>query len=198
MIRLASCLWLWFQCVCPLIPSRNTYHLTCVSLTLDMGYLFTAAPAKRSHCSLPWSWGSSSWLCSCIVTATAFPRCGSQVAQWWRIWVSMQETQVRPLGQEDSLEKGMATHSSILAWKIPWPEDLADYSARDCKELHMSSLDTQRKDGYLKEQPSWSTGLCITLALSKDGNSTLFINNKTQQSWKNVTPISTLYCRVSK
>ena len=32
----------------------------------------------------------------------------------------MQETQVRPLGQEDSLEKGMATHSSILAWRIPW------------------------------------------------------------------------------
>ena len=31
----------------------------------------------------------------------------------------MQETWVRSLGQEDSLEKGMATHSSILAWKIP-------------------------------------------------------------------------------
>ena len=36
------------------MPSCNTYRLTCVSLTLDMGYLFTAAPAKRSHCSLPW------------------------------------------------------------------------------------------------------------------------------------------------
>ena len=32
----------------------------------------------------------------------------------------MQETQVRSLGQEDPLEKGVATHSSILAWKIPW------------------------------------------------------------------------------
>ena len=32
----------------------------------------------------------------------------------------MQETQVRSLGWEDSLEEGMATHSSILAWKIPW------------------------------------------------------------------------------
>ena len=65
-----------------------------------------------------------------------------------------QETQVRSLGQEDSLEKGMATHSSVLAWKIPWPEDMADYSTLDCKELHMRSLDTQRKDGYLEEQPS--------------------------------------------
>ena len=34
--------------------SCNIYHLTWVCLTLDMGYLFTAAPAMRSHCSLPW------------------------------------------------------------------------------------------------------------------------------------------------
>ena len=33
------------------------------------------------------------------------------------------ETQVRSLGQEDSLEKGMATHSSILAWRILWTEE---------------------------------------------------------------------------
>ena len=35
----------------------------------------------------------------------------------------MQETRVQPLGWEDPLEKGMATHSSILAWKIPWTEE---------------------------------------------------------------------------
>ena len=35
---------------------------------------------------------------------------------------AMQETWVRSLGQEDPLEKGTATHSSILAWKIPWTE----------------------------------------------------------------------------
>ena len=34
----------------------------------------------------------------------------------------MQETQVQPLGQEDPLERGMATHSSILAWRISWTE----------------------------------------------------------------------------
>ena len=33
------------------------------------------------------------------------------------------ETQVQSLGQEHSLEKGMATHSSILAWRIPWTEE---------------------------------------------------------------------------
>ena len=36
------------------MPSCNTYHLTWVSLTLHVGYLFTAAPAKCSRCSLPW------------------------------------------------------------------------------------------------------------------------------------------------
>ena len=35
----------------------------------------------------------------------------------------MQETQVQSLGQEDPLEKGMATHSSILSWRIPWTEE---------------------------------------------------------------------------
>ena len=34
----------------------------------------------------------------------------------WRVWV-------QTLGQEDPLEKGMATHSSILAWRIPWTEE---------------------------------------------------------------------------
>ena len=35
----------------------------------------------------------------------------------------MQETQARSLGQKDPLEKEMATHSSILAWEIPWAEE---------------------------------------------------------------------------
>ena len=36
---------------------------------------------------------------------------------------AMQETRVQSLGQKDSLEKGMATHSSILAWRVPWTEE---------------------------------------------------------------------------
>ena len=36
---------------------------------------------------------------------------------------AMRETQVRSLGWEDALEKEMATHSSILAWRIPWMEE---------------------------------------------------------------------------
>ena len=36
---------------------------------------------------------------------------------------AIQDTQVQSLGQEDPLEKGVATHSSILAWEIPWTEE---------------------------------------------------------------------------
>ena len=44
----------------------------------------------------------------------------SLVAQLVKNLPAMQETWVRSLGREDSLEKGKATHSSILAWRIPW------------------------------------------------------------------------------
>ena len=47
----------------------------------------------------------------------------SLVAQMVKRLPAMQETWVRSLGQEDPLEKEMATHSSILAWKIPWTEE---------------------------------------------------------------------------
>ena len=48
----------------------------------------------------------------------------SLVAQMVKNLSAMQETQVPSLGRDDPLEKGMATHSSILAWKIPWTEEL--------------------------------------------------------------------------
>ena len=53
------------------------------------------------------------------------PRRGgsSLVAQSVKNLPSMQKTQVRSLGREDALEKRMATHSSLLAWKIPWTEE---------------------------------------------------------------------------
>ena len=47
----------------------------------------------------------------------------SLVAQKVKSLPAMQEIQVRFLGQEDPLEKEMATHSSILAWKISWTEE---------------------------------------------------------------------------
>ena len=47
----------------------------------------------------------------------------SLIAQLVKNLPAMQETQVGFLGGEDPLEKGMATHSSILAWRIPWIEE---------------------------------------------------------------------------
>ena len=47
----------------------------------------------------------------------------SLVAQMVKNLPAMQETGVRSLGWEDPLEEGMTTHSSILAWEIPWTED---------------------------------------------------------------------------
>ena len=47
---------------------------------------------------------------------------------------AMQETKFRSLGWEDPLKKGMATHSSILAWKIPWTEEPGRLQSRGHKE----------------------------------------------------------------
>ena len=56
---------------------------------------------------------------------------------------AMQETQARSLSQEDPLEKGMATHSSILAWRIPWTEEPGKLcSSWGRKELDMTEQPT--------------------------------------------------------
>ena len=57
--------------------------------------------------------------------AFSYPSFG---AQWSRLCLPMQETQVRLLGREDPLEKEMATHSRILVWEIPWTEEPGGYS----------------------------------------------------------------------
>ena len=50
----------------------------------------------------------------------------------------MKETRVQSLGQEDPLEKEMATHSGTLAWKMPWMEKPVGYSLWGRKELDMT------------------------------------------------------------
>ena len=51
---------------------------------------------------------------------------------------AVQENWVQSLGQEDPLEKGMATHSSILAWRIPWTDEPGRLQSIDHKELDMT------------------------------------------------------------
>ena len=47
----------------------------------------------------------------------------------------LQETQAQCLGQEDPLEKGMATHSGILAWRIPWTEEPGGQQSRGLQRI---------------------------------------------------------------
>ena len=58
----------------------------------------------------------------------------SLVVQRLKCLPTMWETWVQSLGQEDPLEKEMATHSSILAWRIPWMEELGGLQSTGCKE----------------------------------------------------------------
>ena len=60
---------------------------------------------------------------ACCIRLGVHPTPASLVAQMVKHLPTMQETWVRSLGWEDLLEKEMATHSSILAWRIPWTEE---------------------------------------------------------------------------
>ena len=51
---------------------------------------------------------------------------------------ALQETQIRSLGWEDPLEKEMATHSSILVWRIPWTEQAGGLQSGGLQELDMT------------------------------------------------------------
>ena len=53
------------------------------------------------------------------------------MAQTLKNLPAMQETQVQSLGLEDPLDNGMATHSSILAWRIPWTEKPDSYGVEE-------------------------------------------------------------------
>ena len=91
----------------------------------------------------------------------------SLVAQRIKRLPAMQETQARSLGWEDPLEKEMATHSSILAWRIPWTEE----------------PDGLRSMGSQRVGHDWATSLHFHSAykLNKQGDSI--------QSWHTPSPI---------
>ena len=64
----------------------------------------------------------------------------SLVAQTVKNSPAMQETQVQSLGREDPLEKKLATHSSILAWRIPWTEEIGRLSRKESDTTELSTL----------------------------------------------------------
>ena len=65
---------------------------------------------------------------------------------------AMQDTQVWSLGQEDPLEKGMATHSSILAWRIPWTEEPGGLQSMESKRV---GHDWTTILSFFKEVTNW-------------------------------------------
>ena len=55
------------------------------------------------------------------------------------------QTQVRSLGGEDPLQEEIATHSSILSWRIPWTEELGGLQSMDAKESDMTEIKQQQQ-----------------------------------------------------
>ena len=100
-----------------------------------------------------------------------------QVVQLWRICLPMQEiqkTQIQFLGWKDPLEKEMATHSNILVWKIPWPEEpgglesIGSQRVRQdwATELESTTYTPRTRIVPATPPPPWSrTQLSITLGI---------------------------------
>ena len=78
----------------------------------------------------------------CLISfldSNLFSSC-SLVAQRLKLLPAMRETWVRSLGREDPLEKEMATHSSILAWRIPWAEGPGGLQSTTKSRTQLSDL----------------------------------------------------------
>ena len=58
----------------------------------------------------------------------------------------IQKTRVRPLDRDNPLEEGMAIHSSILSWRIPWTKELGGLQSIGRKESHMTGVGTSHKN----------------------------------------------------
>ena len=85
----------------------------------------------------------------------------SLVAQMVKNLPSVPETWVWSLGQEDPLEKGMATHSSILAWRIPWTEEPGGLqSMGNHKEMDMTKRLSHTHYNPMLQDVSFGMGLC--------------------------------------
>ena len=144
-VRAGTCLFM--SCtLCPeqcLAHSRSlviTYYMNdfyCHSTTLSLGYktiYFTVQREKRLRLS--------AWV--------------SLVAQMVKNLPAMQETRVWTLAREDPLEKGMASHASILAWRIPWTE----------KPARLQSMVSQRVRHYWRTTTFQTKTKCIAYNVS--------------------------------
>ena len=84
---------------------------------------------------------------------------------------AMQKTQVRSLGQQDPLEKGMAAHASILAWRIPWtaePGGLQSVRSQRVRHSRALSTHTQVQEGSVNVFISWYCKVMVNPKLQEN------------------------------
>ena len=105
----------------------------------------------------------------------------SLVAQIVKNLPAMRETWVQSQGWEEPLEKGMATHSSILAWRIPWAEEPGGYSPWGCRELDMTEQLTHTCDCF--------TMLCWFLLYNEGNQPNVYIYLLPLWPLSHLTPI---------
>ena len=85
------------------------------------------------------------WLINSSEINSSMWSCGNKVAKMVKNLLEIQESWVQSLGQEDPLEKGMATHSRILAWRIPRTKESGRGSLWGCKESDTAKWLTHRE-----------------------------------------------------
>ena len=124
---------------------------------IDSMHIYTwgfpgSSAGKESACNAG-GLGSTSGLGRSAGEGTGYPlqySWASLVAQTVKNPPAMQEIWVRSLGWEDPLEEGVATHSSILSWRIPWTEEPVGYSPQGHKESDTTEqLSTAQKHTYV-------------------------------------------------
>ena len=127
--------FIFFTCGWPVLPAPLVKEIVFSPLYIFASFTKVRCPKVHGFISglsilFHWSVFLSLWQYHTVLRA-------SLVAQRLKRLPAMWETWVQSLGREDPLEKEMATHSSILAWRIPWTEEpggLVGYHSRGCKE----------------------------------------------------------------
>ena len=183
---------LW--CTTQVLASGLSTHFPC---SLDVLAVHTALRKRELHhpksSTLPWDIHiPSNW----SIQEYQGPVPSFLVVQMIKNLPAIWEAQVQSLGWEDPLEERRATHSSILAWRIPWTRSLAGYISRGHKESDMTERLTQHPSpqfrtlskGFVKLQSFLWHQLRALLKLYH--SSTLFLPNPTSQT--SVVPIRLL------
>ena len=131
----------WFGSKPASCPVKPNLSLPTVCVSPGTCYLFSASvkrPNVFASCRLPFL------LTPYILADNKYFPCSNDyrwallVAQSVKYLPAMHESWVRSLGQETSLGKGMATHSSIVAWRTPWTEESGGLQSMGLQELDMT------------------------------------------------------------